>query len=385
MDKKKELAFNLNNFLLSISVALDLVEKDITHTSLNHSKRLTFLSLKLGERFDLTPQEMSDLCTFTLVHNISLKYEKENTKEYFTYAEECIKDLPFLCGYKNVLMYQSENYDGSGIFGLKGKAIPLLSQIISFSHLLEKEFDLSAKNIENKKGIIDFLEKNEGILFSEEIINHFLDVGSKVDFWLDIQNEKDILYYIFGTLPDFTIALSFEDILKITTVFSNLVDKNNTFIEKCSKMADFYKFNHKEKQTFLIAASLQNIGKLAIPNKIILKDSKLTDAEYKVMKTYPYYTKKILSNLIGFNDITTWASRVQERIDGEGYPYGLRGDALSLKDKLMATLNIYNSLLEIKPYREAYSHKKSIKIMNELASNNKLDKTIVENINIKFS
>lgn len=385
MDKKKELAFNLNNFLLSISLALDLVEKDMTKTTINHSKRVAFLSLKLGERFNLTPQEMSDLCTFSLVHNISLKYEKENTKEYFIYAEESIKELPFLCGYKNVLMYQSENFNGSGIFGIKGKDIPILSQIISFSHLLDKEFDLGSNNIDNKKGIIDFLEKNEDILFSEEIINHFLDVGSKLDFWLNIQNEKDILYYIFGILPDFTRTLSFEDILRITTVFSNLIDKNNTLIEKCSKMADFYKFNHKEKQTFLIAASLQNIGKLAIPNKIILKDSELTYDEYEVIKTYPYYTKKILSNLIGFNDITLWASRVQERIDGGGYPSGLRGDDLSLKDKLMATLNIYNSLLEIKPYREAYSHKKSIKIMNELVNNNKLDKTIVDNLNTQFS
>lgn len=380
MDKKKQISFNLNNFLLSISIALDLAENDLKKTTPNHSKRVAFLSLKIAERFELTPQEKSDLCAYSLVHNIALKKENNYTKEYYNLAQECVDKLPFLCGYKNVLKYQNEYYDGSGIFGIKDRDIPLLSQIISFSHLLDEKFDLSGKDIENRKGIINFLERNEDKLFSEEIVNHFLDVASTIDFWLDIQNENDILFYIFGTLHDFTATPTFEEVLSYTSIFSNLVEEDSDFIGKCSKMADFYHFEHKDKQTFLIAASLNHIGKLAIPNDILYKESKLTDDEYEIMKSYPYYTKKILTNLMGFNDITNWACRIQETIDGKGYPYKLNGKDLSLKDRLMSVLNIYQSLINKKPYRDAYSHKKAISIMFELVNKGKLDKAIVEDI-----
>lgn len=381
MDKKKQIAFNLNNFLLSISVALDLAENDLKKTTHSHSKRVAFLSLKIAKRYNLTPQEMSDVCSYSLAHNIALKKENNYIKEYYELAQDCADKLPFLCGYTNVLKYQDEYYDGSGIFGIKGKEIPLLSQIISFSHLLDEKFDLSGKDIENRKGIIEFLEVNENKLFSEEIVNHFLDVASNIDFWLDIQNENDILLYIFGTLHDFTSSPTFEEVLSFTTIFSDLVDQDINFIKKCSKMADYYNFEHKDKQTFLIAASLYQIGKLAIPKEILSKESKLTNDEYEIMKSYPYYTKKILSNLMGFNDITNWASRIQETIDGKGYPYKLNGKDLSLKDRLMSALNIYQSLTNKKPYRDAFGHKEAIEIMLELVTKEKLDKAIVEDIN----
>lgn len=385
MDKKKQIQFNLNNFLLSTSIALDLVEKDRCGTVENHSKRVAFLSLKIGEKLELTPQEMADLCAFCLVHNISLNHASDNTKEYYELAQEYTKDFPFLCGYLDILKYQNEFYDGSGVFGIEGKNIPMLSQILCFSHTLDRRFNLSSRYIENRKDIMSFLEDSEDLLFSKQIIDAFLDVASKVDFWIDIQNENDILFYIFGTLYDFTLTPSFEEVLKITTPFAKLVHDDASFLEICEKMTDYYEFEHKDKQTFLIAASLHNIGKLVIPYEIISKSDSLTENEYEVIKSYPYYTKKILSNLMGFNDITNWACRVQETIDGSGYPFKLSGKDLSLKDRLMAILNIYHSLINKKPYREAFSHEEAISIMLKKADAGKLDRAIVEDISKELS
>ncbi len=381
MDKKKQMQFNLNNFLLSTSFALDLVEKNRCGTVENHSKRVAFLSLRIGEKFGLTPQEMADLCAYSLVHNISLNHINENLKEHYELAQEYIKDFPFLCTYQNILKYQQEYYDGSGVFGLSKEEIPFLSQIISFSHLLDKKFNLSEKDIENRKNIIVFIEKNKNILFKKEIVEAFLDIASSIDFWLDIQNENDILYYIYGTLYDFTLTPTFEEVLKITSPFAKLVNNDTNFLRICEKMIDFYEFEHKDKQTFLIAASLHNIGKLAIPFEIINKSGVLTENEYEVVKSYPYYTKKILSNLMGFNDISNWACRVQETIDGSGYPFKLSGKDLSLKDRLMAILNVYHSLINKKSYRKAFSHKKAVNILRKNANEGKLDKAIVEDIN----
>ena len=381
MNKKKQLQFNLNNFLLSISLVLDLVEKDLKKTKKNHSRRIAFISLKLGERFQLSPQEMADLCAYCLLHNVSLRKINDYNKEYFELAQNLADKLPFLCKYDDILKYHQEHYDGSSFFGLEENEIPFLSQIISFAHIIDTNFDFLDENVELKKNIKNFIEKNEDKLFSKDISDMFLDVSSTVDFWLDIQNENDILFYIFSTLYDFTIEPTFEEVLEITSIFTILNEENENILDKCSKMADFYDFEHKDKQTFLIAASLYNIGKLAIPSKILTKAGTLDENEFEIMKTYPYYTKKILTNLMGFNDISNWASRAQERVDGKGYPYKLSGKDLSLKDRLMAVLNVYQSLTTKKSYRDKYNHQKAISIMIDLSEEGTLDKTIVQDVN----
>ena len=380
MDKKKQLQFNLNNFLLSITLALDLKEKDIYKTSRNHTKRVAYLSLKLGQKYDLSNEEMADLCSYSLIHNIALNKEKEYNKEHFILANKSASKLPFLCDYENVLKYQNEYYNGSGLFGKKDDEIPFFSQILSFVHLIDTKFDLNGEIIKNKKEIIDFLEKNENVLFSSDLLEKFLDISSTVDFWLDMQSENDILYFIFSSLSDFTITPTFEEILSYTSVFMNLNDENKNLLDRCLKTTKLFAFEHKDEQTFLIAASLYNIGKLIIPERILKKSDKLSNSEYEEIKAYPYYTKKILSNIIGFNDITVWASSIQETIDGQGYPFRLSGKNLTLKDRLIAILNVYQSLRTKKTYRDEYSHKESIKIMLELANNTKLDKSIVEDV-----
>lgn len=220
------------------------------------------------------------------------------------------------------------------------------------------------------------------ILFSQkDIADKFLEISHSVDFWLDMESENDILFYIFSSLYDFTITPTFEEVLSYTSIFTILNGEYDDFLEKCNKMADFYAFEHKDKQTFLIAASMCNIGKLAIPSKILNKPEELNEKEFEIIKTYPYYTKKILSNLIGFHDISSWASRIQETLDGRGYPYKLSAKDLSLKDRLMSVLNVYQSLTTKKSYRDKFPHNEAIEIMKELAQNSVLDKSIVEDIN----
>jgi HD-GYP domain-containing protein (c-di-GMP phosphodiesterase class II) len=186
-------------------------------------------------------------------------------------------------------------------------------------------------------------------------------------------------------LHDFTTILDFEEVLKITTVFHKIVNSNSNFLTFCEKITNEYDFEHKDKQTFLIAASMQNIGKLTIPSKILDKKEPLTSNEFEIIKAYPHYSKRVLSNIMGFNDIAVWASKVQEKIDGSGYPIGLKAKDLSLKDRLMNTLNIYHALKEEKIYRKALSHNEAIKIMKKEAKEGKLDMSLVEDFDRIFN
>ncbi len=290
MDKKKQMPFNLNNFLLATSLAFDFRKKDLENITLGHHKRVAFIALHLGIKYNLEPKQLADLCSYSLCYD---------------FKKEDLEQLPFL--------EKSETLNNS-----------LFLEIVSFASFLDKEFSLGIDNIENRIKAKEYIKQNKSEL---------LDISSQVGFFLDLLNENDILMFIYASLHDFTTILDFEEILKITTVFHKIVNPNSNLLILCEKITKEYDFEHKDKQTFLIANTLQNIGKLTIPSEILNKKEPLTSNEYEIIKAYPYYSKKILNNIMGFNDIAVWASKVQERVDGNGYPLGLSAKDLSLKDR----------------------------------------------------
>ena len=87
-----------------------------------------------------------------------------------------------------------------------------------------------------------------------------------------------------------------------------------------------------------------------------------------------------MQNIIGFSDITSWASKVQERLDGSGYILSLTGKDLTFKDRLLQSLNAYNALRQNRVYRELFSHNEAIEILKFEASENRFDIAIIEDI-----
>lgn len=378
MDKKTQIVFNLNNFLLGISNAIDYTSKEYLNVSLGHSKRVAYVSLMIANELKLSNEEKFDLCAYCLISNIGLYEAKKISEEFCLLNESYASKLPFLNSNHDILKYSHEKIDGSGIFALKDDEIPLFSQIISFVSTLDVKFDLSDNSIDNIEKINDFIKLNQGVLFKKEFAQYFLSYSKKTSFYLDLQNENEILFYIFSNLLDYSKVLNYDELLSITSIFANLELKNSQILLLLEKLLEYYDFEYKDKMTLLIAASLCKIGKFTVPGKILNKKDKLSKSEYEIIKAYPYYNKKFLSNIIGFNDISIWTSKVQERLNGEGYPYSYMAKDLSLKERILACIIIYDSLITNKSYRNSYSHKKVIDIMYKMSESGKIDLSIVK-------
>lgn len=150
---------SLNKFLFSISFALDLAESEVKCTSLKHSKRVAYISLKMAEILNLSDEEKFDLCSYSLLHdngliesfcnytnefptpNLDNYFDDINFSEHCTIGEENVKIFPFLTKQENIILYHHENFDGSGLFGKKANEIPIFSQLISFADILDTNFD----------------------------------------------------------------------------------------------------------------------------------------------------------------------------------------------------------------------------------------------------
>ena len=85
------------------------------------------------------------------------------------------------------------------------------------------------------------------------------------------------------------------------------------------------------------------------------------------------------------DDITIWASHHHEKLNGEGYPFGLREEQLSMEERLMTCCDIYQALTEERAYKAGYSHEEAMRIMRDMVIKGEIDNSIVSNMDMVFA
>jgi HD-GYP domain-containing protein (c-di-GMP phosphodiesterase class II) len=113
-------------------------------------------------------------------------------------------------------------------------------------------------------------------------------------------------------------------------------------------------FDESEISELATAGLLMHIGKTALPIELLTKPSGLTTHEMALVRQYPVRGHEILSRTKGVSEVVLDVCKHHhERIDGHGYPFGLRGDAISLHARMAAVCNVYDARTSNRPYRQA--------------------------------
>lgn len=110
---------------------------------------------------------------------------------------------------------------------------------------------------------------------------------------------------------------------------------------------------HADLDTLARGAQLHDIGKIAVPDGILLKQGPLTSDEWTVMRTHPEVGYRILSLSPTLKEVAELVRSHQERYDGKGYPRGLKGDAICLGARIFAVIDSYDAMRSDRPYRRA--------------------------------
>ena len=121
----------------------------------------------------------------------------------------------------------------------------------------------------------------------------------------------------------------------------------------------------RELQNLEYAAILHDLGKIAIPDKILHKRKELTKKEYEKIKKHHQIGEEIIRSIHFLSSAVPMVLYHHERFDGLGYPYGLKGEEIPFSARIIAIADVYQALISDRPYRKAFSKEESLRIIEE--------------------
>jgi putative two-component system response regulator len=113
------------------------------------------------------------------------------------------------------------------------------------------------------------------------------------------------------------------------------------------------------------AGIVHDIGKVAVPDAILLKPGKLSDEEWKIMRQHPVVGERICAPLKSFRLVLPIIRHHHEKLDGSGYPDGLRGEQIPLTARVLQIVDVYDALTTTRPYKRALSTSEALETMAE--------------------
>jgi putative two-component system response regulator len=135
--------------------------------------------------------------------------------------------------------------------------------------------------------------------------------------------------------------------------------------EYSARLGEHLKLSEEKLIALRRAGVVHDVGKIAVPDAILLKPGRLTEEEWKVMREHPVAGERICAPLKSFRLVLPIIRHHHEKLDGSGYPDGLRGDAIPIAARVLQVVDVYDALTTERPYKKAFSAADAIQTMRE--------------------
>lgn len=140
----------------------------------------------------------------------------------------------------------------------------------------------------------------------------------------------------------------------------------------------YRKFDRAILHDIMVGALLHDIGKIKIPDKVLHKPGRLDDEEFEIIKRHALFSEQILKHTPGISPLTVCvAAQHHEKIDGSGYPHGLKGDEISEYGKMTAIVDVYDAITSDRVYHRGIPPTAAMKKLLEWSEYH-LDRRLVE-------
>lgn len=266
------------------------------------------------------------------------------------------------------IAHVDEHWCGRGYpVGLAGTEIPLLSRIV----LIAQTFDAFWTE-HGVDGAMRMCETRRGRWFDPTLVGVLATWRRDAAFWSTLADGDRLASLVVSLEPGNAMDATEERLDKTSLAFAAVIDAKTPFTYRHSTNVSRYAVaiaravgaDDGAIRDIRRAGLLHDIGKLGVSNRILDKPDKLTDAERNEVKKHPLWTREILDRVDAFRHLAAGAAEHHERLDGMGYPWGLRADSLGLMSRVLAVADVYEALTADRPYRGGLSIDRTLSIMS---------------------
>lgn len=321
----------------------------------------------------LTTEEFEEMKTHAALGVKIIQKIKQSTREnaFLSYAE-------ILAGSHH------EKWDGSGYpLGFSGANIPLQGRVMAIIDVYDALTNSRPyKKAMSHKDAIEVIKNESGTHFDPHLVRIFIEHEKEfenlevmIHDFSNITKENEEAVYGLRNMVSKTVSeiVNYRDgaVSNIDTAH-NYIKIFLDALKKCEKYREIVE--SWDLDILLLSARIHDIGKVIVRDDILQKPSKLTHEEFGEVKTHINSSVRVIKKIqehvnIDTNDFLkheeTIAGSHHEKWNGTGYPMGLRGDRIPLQSRVMAIIDVYDALINFRPYKEAMTHEEAIELIRE--------------------
>ncbi|WP_017786964.1 HD-GYP domain-containing protein [Aeromonas dhakensis] len=382
---------DLRQLVYALSASLDLVGiGDVAH-----GKRVGIMAAECGKALGAGESEQACLFELGVLHDIGVsstfihshlvsEFDWESSQRHCEVGYDLLKDFPPLAPLAEPIRYHHTHWhqlvrqqEVTATVRRQANLIFLVDRVdaLAAPHYGDGSLLMHTQEIRQR------IEACAGEFFDPELVAAFLRASLPEAFWLQLEG-RAITDYMRGMLSEREPCLTSNGELKqLARIFSAIVDAKSPFTVAHSlgvarlarRLAQWMGIEEGRCEQLEIAGLLHDLGKLRVPDEILDKAGKLDERERAIINTHSFETYQILRHIDGFEEIALWASYHHEEPNGCGYPFHLTAEAMPLEARILRVADIFQAMVQHRPYRAGLSADAALAFLQQLASQGRVD------------
>jgi two-component system response regulator RpfG len=284
--------------------------------------------------------------------------EKTNPEQALEWATEHKADLVFVD-------YVMPEMNGTDFVRLL-KTLPQYESVPVIMITIKKDADTRYEALD--AGVADFLSKPVDIYECTARSKNLLTMRQQ---HIALQNRSNLFENLVKAATVEIKSREKETLMRLARAGEHKDYDTAMHLQRMSlysrAIAETIGLSNEEAEIIELAAPLHDIGKIGIPDSILLKKGHLDDQELKLMRKHPIIGYEILQDSPSkyLQKGSEIALAHHERFDGSGYPYALKGTDIPLSARIVAIADVFDALTSVRPYKEAWSIDKALEYVRE--------------------
>lgn len=383
---------NLREVTYALSEALDYVGIDDTM----HGKRVGYMSAEVARRLGWSNDRIDRIIVMGMLHDCGVsstdvhhhlvsELDWDNAQVHCDRGASLLSNVPFYHDYREVIFYHHTHWDSFP------ENVPLsIKEEANLIYLTDRvdalRVQLGSTTLQEKADVRAMIQKHSGEMFSPDMAEAFQEISATDSFWYYLDGESLEGYYDDWIAQSSPVSIPFEQIKSIAMMFADVVDAKSPFTSKhtygvaalARYLAELLGLSQPQLEMIELSAFFHDLGKLRVADAILHKAGPLNEEERSQMNRHGFDSNVILRKIKGFHDIAKIASMHHETLDAQGYPYHLRGDEIPIEARILSVADIFQALVQDRPYRIGMSPQEALGILDSMCREGKLDLSIID-------